>query len=532
MVFRGKPSGGCSRCRSRRLKCDQKTPSCSQCIRADQKCTGYRDLTALMFENQSDDVIRKAKRIHIKAALSRQKLYESEQRYRRLQQSPQSQQLTTPIDDEAACFVYGNYILDGKSANHYSFIEQLLPSNGDSAIRSAMKAVGLAALANIKTAPNLMRAAREEYTTALAHTNQALRDQSLSKEDSTLGAVILLGMFEIMTCNGSGSMQRWRNHVEGAGKLIEWRGEEQLRNLRGLSMFRHLKISIITNNIYTGKPTSSFLTHLCQVASEIETSETRFIDKFSNIAVRFSNFCAAVKNGELTEPWSILEAALSVDNDLIRWSSTLPSFFSYRTVPVDRDLDTQVQVQARVVYGDHYHIYNNLSAAMVLNNYRALRMVVHEYISGYAGEIQQLKHQFLGAAMLPTNEYSKLKSQSDEIAKHLVAGICASVPYHLGAVGNAVQNNTHIDPRNSPHGALGGYALIWPLYLAADRAISPPSLKRWAIMYMDRIGYSMGINQALAMSVLLNRGLPSRTLLDTEMEIPLGPDMPSEESSD
>jgi phosphoribosylformylglycinamidine (FGAM) synthase PurS component len=41
------------------------------------------------------------------------------------------------------------------------------------AVNSALTAVGLAALSNIRMSPQMMLKARREYTTALSHTNNA-----------------------------------------------------------------------------------------------------------------------------------------------------------------------------------------------------------------------------------------------------------------------------------------------------------------------------------------------------------------------
>lgn len=52
-------------------------------------------------------------------------------------------------------------------------------------------------MARINRRPELKRAAGEEYGRALIATNNALRDPVSAKSDSTLGAVILLGMYEV-----------------------------------------------------------------------------------------------------------------------------------------------------------------------------------------------------------------------------------------------------------------------------------------------------------------------------------------------
>lgn len=79
MVFCGKPSKGCTQCRGRRIKvfihvycdwnetandrekCDLLEPSCTQCIRANKSCAGYRDQLALKFRDESAKVVRKVR---------------------------------------------------------------------------------------------------------------------------------------------------------------------------------------------------------------------------------------------------------------------------------------------------------------------------------------------------------------------------------------------------------------------------------------------------------------------------------------
>ncbi|KAF7537455.1 hypothetical protein G7Z17_g12844 [Cylindrodendrum hubeiense] len=60
MVYCGKPSKGCSTCRDRKIRCDQKEPSCGQCVKRHQDCPGYRNQVDLMFRDESSHVINKA----------------------------------------------------------------------------------------------------------------------------------------------------------------------------------------------------------------------------------------------------------------------------------------------------------------------------------------------------------------------------------------------------------------------------------------------------------------------------------------
>jgi hypothetical protein len=62
MVYCGKPSKGCSNCRERKVRCDQREPTCGQCEKRQQACPGYRNMVDLMFRDESNHVIKKATR--------------------------------------------------------------------------------------------------------------------------------------------------------------------------------------------------------------------------------------------------------------------------------------------------------------------------------------------------------------------------------------------------------------------------------------------------------------------------------------
>lgn len=50
---------------------------------------------------------------------------------------------------------------------------------------------------------------------------------------------------QLMTGEGGKSVHRWRNHIEGATRLLELRGSEQLRTPQGLEMFTNLRSLIV-----------------------------------------------------------------------------------------------------------------------------------------------------------------------------------------------------------------------------------------------------------------------------------------------
>lgn len=49
-----------------------------------------------------------------------------------------------------------------------------------------------------------------------------------------------------MTCSDNLFIDRWMKHIEGAAKLIEFRGSEQLSRLEGLELFTNLRAQIVS----------------------------------------------------------------------------------------------------------------------------------------------------------------------------------------------------------------------------------------------------------------------------------------------
>lgn len=63
MVYTGKPSRGCGMCKSRRIKCDEKRPTCGNCKKSGRDCPGYPDEFDLVFRDENKAMARKARKV-------------------------------------------------------------------------------------------------------------------------------------------------------------------------------------------------------------------------------------------------------------------------------------------------------------------------------------------------------------------------------------------------------------------------------------------------------------------------------------
>ncbi|BAE56106.1 unnamed protein product [Aspergillus oryzae RIB40] len=238
MVFCGKPSKGCGECRSRKIRCDQARPTCSQCIKGNRVCPGYRDELSLMFRDESQQVVRKAKagnagRRARKAPKSTRMLSPSGSSPQGTTTSsslasdisdfndlsdlypspPAAQQVTGPIspkiapppsyqftEDEAVCFFLRFNAWPGAcwimefSPDFFVIPEVTLSQQ---AMKASLVAVGTAMLSRIRQDGPLKIAAEKEYGNALNLMYTAVMDEEEAKSNPTLGAVLLLAIFEV-----------------------------------------------------------------------------------------------------------------------------------------------------------------------------------------------------------------------------------------------------------------------------------------------------------------------------------------------
>lgn len=230
-----------------------------------------------------------------------------------------------------------------------------------------------------------------------------------------------------------------------------------------------------------------------------------------------------------------------------------------------------------MVWGSSYHVYQSIAASSMWNNYRSSRILIHELI---IETVTGLDSSTTDQASYLQRQH--LSNQSRQIARQLVEDICASAPFHLGAGSEdkddiAVSYSESTSPLNfsdwshipeassvaskhwspsreqpsgwnsspggnssfskiSNHSSLnsseagstdlfrisgaGGLTLVWPLLIAANSGLASPELRNWITGCFDKIGHSMGINQALAMGKLLRNSRDSRAWLTPELGSP------------
>lgn len=199
---------------TRSCQCDRDVPSCSQCIRAGKICQGYRDTVALLFRDQTQKTAAQVQQSKLAepfkvmtmvASRSKEALGEALIQSYTTSESQLlpsfATNLTTNLEERATCYFFYNYVIDGSDNRlhmGYQYLKTIyLNEVVSSTMTDAIVALGLAGIANTFKDRKIMISAASRYNAALQSVNKALEDTEEAKKDQTLGAVMLLSLYEV-----------------------------------------------------------------------------------------------------------------------------------------------------------------------------------------------------------------------------------------------------------------------------------------------------------------------------------------------
>lgn len=95
--------------------------------------------------------------------------------------------------------IFKYYVGTRQNPGVLPYLSDLIHTEPSEALQATIKAIGLACMSRIYHVPELRRSAGEEYSKALRATNANLQDAVSATSDSTLGAVVTLSLYEVMS---------------------------------------------------------------------------------------------------------------------------------------------------------------------------------------------------------------------------------------------------------------------------------------------------------------------------------------------
>ncbi|KAI9648508.1 hypothetical protein NHQ30_003143 [Ciborinia camelliae] len=512
------------------MHCDAIPTGCTQCRNAGRQCPGYRSQVDLIFREETKNVIKKAKVKHEKG---KQKSSESvspnsttaysttPSLTSSLDHSPQEMvvrtsrpsqvisinylNITPSIEDKATAFFLSNYVIGdhGPTRGHLDHLSDLYESDSiDDNLVAAVHAVGLAGYSHSAKAPHLMNQARAQYARSLQLTNAALQSPTAVKKDSTLLAILILGIFETITGRNQTSMKAWAEHIHGAAAVIKLRGPEAIKSKGGIRLLAQVTSSLLISCIQRDIPLPKYIVEMTRFAENNMTNvDPAWVAQ--KTMIDYTAFNARYHAGYYTDPHDLLNDADALDERFLAFFTNIPKGWEYITVHTEDDSD--------VVFDGYYHIYYDHWVAQIWNAIRELRILLNETIR----EVLLKDFASLSPCLLGP-EYAERFQICTEIMYQLQADILASVPQHVGYTAkSSTPTKLWSGFRTDGFGAefptirfSGGYFLIWPLFLVGNIRISTPEVRAFCVKNLRYIGTQMGIEHANLLANIVEQKIP------------------------
>ncbi|KAI2627532.1 hypothetical protein GGR54DRAFT_418216 [Hypoxylon sp. NC1633] len=542
MVYCGKPSKGCQMCRTRRIKCDETKPTCNQCAKSRRQCPGYKDEFDLVFRNETQATERRARKASRKASV--QKKVKSDSSSPKLQVSPVFANgikssleqavipaLGIPVDHQASCHFVSNFILvpqGGSTRGFMDFVIPLLKEKSQGHLQHAFNACSMAFLSNrAGTGGRFADKALHEYTKALNETNAALRDPERQLADSTLTAVLLLGLFESISAKQIG-MLNWGSHTEGAIQLVKARGKKQLKTKVGLTIFIAVRTQMIIHSLTSGTApingpdwwiddavrdgTAAKCHRLMIKTGELRAAVTRLMNSMARTPANIDVMLDMIRRLQ------------TVDREVVAWMRNVPEDWRFRTVAWEDRIPGGDYARAEVFPG-RIDIYRDFYIASVWNTSRTARLVLASLVVRCAAWV------CAPVDYRTTPEYAT----AARTCVDTITDVIASVPYHLGWHLQASKRHVVQEAAAAHFGAgafacgqedsvkaLAGYWLTWPLICMNSMDYTTDAQRAWIHGRLRYIGNELGVRYAHILSRLRIR-IPSMLIRrDGLMATPYG----------
>ncbi|KAJ6160496.1 hypothetical protein N7470_003892 [Penicillium chermesinum] len=400
-------------------------------------------------------------------------------------------------------------------------------------MQSGLTAVASAMFSRVKKINSLNHVARKEYAMALSALNKALVDVKEAKANQTLGAVVLLAIYEVSPCpdvsepplagkltplgmqivtsRSREDIALWTNHISGATALLDLRGPEQLQSEAGLRLFLHLRYQVIVSCFQRDQRVPDSLLDRTRFIMDFRPAEAHGHRLIVTIG-KLSNLRADIFAGKFSDPQQIITAASAIEAELIAWLASLPPEFSYQTEEKSPyDFDFQYRCRGLTPLDKQYHVYPSLWVCNSWNQYRSARILVSEIILSHMRQVSD------ASSMRSLSEEFRLHCKTLRATIHrLAVDTCRSVPFYFGA--HQVDSNAGVAVP-PPESYIGGLMLLWPLFLSGIAESPNSPVRRWVVQCLSMIGNSMGLDQALALADLVNSD-PGilRSTIDAEAE--------------
>jgi len=340
----------------------------------------------------------------------------------------------------------------------------------------AVSATALATFARRVRCDTYLETARRNYSLALVRTNEALADPSASLLDSTLAAVLLLGLFEAVVFQGGQAPTNWTAHTFGAMQLLRLRGKGQFKSPVSQKLYAQASNNIKTSCIQKSVPLpADFVAFNKEVGGLLDPDDPAIqlapvVDRVAHIKAQ-----SLVKADA-----KLVREAWLLDCEIADFGRKLSDKMQYTT---HEDLPPITGAGL-----DFAHEYPNLRAAKVWNALRLLRQFLVSFISNVASEeVDRDEASFASTnlASLDNTSWKALSRYAMDNMDDISAQILASVPSFL--------ESCPTERRFFP----AARSLVWPLSIIETSSICSEPYRVMAAAYLQELARDLNMPQAV-----------------------------------
>ncbi|MCJ1474839.1 hypothetical protein MMC13_003499 [Lambiella insularis] len=449
-----------------------------------------------MFRDESEDVVRKARGKRVNESFEETEavipvpgdadesasLMATAQLFPRLldHHAPPA----TGIEEQGIRFCLSNYLLGpGKPFNFrrgdMSFLQNGTRIPMNKMLVEAITSVGLAGLSNVEDKPSLMVLARSKYASALHMTMEALRDPEELKFNRTLRLVVILAMFEMITCD-SDTVKTWTKHLDGAAALIMSRALTGSMHKDDDPMLGQLSYGLFMGSVLRedfDPRTIDVWTGICRkYREELEPPAS----SLAEIIFQYVRLRQSINKREVTDLTTIVFKLLAIDADLANWAADLPPDWRFFPITRNDDLEDFFEGQA--------YVYKDFKTNLIWSHFRTCRLLVIDVLLDY-----------LSALPAPSSVTSSLDRDTQRqlclsVSSQLSREICLSIPHHRSGYYGQTERLRGLSPA-----VASSFTLLSPLKVAAGTRGASDALCAWATRLLYKLGRTMGIKLALVM---------------------------------
>ena len=195
---------------------------------------------------------------------------------------------------------------------------------------------------------------------------------------------------------------------------------------------------------------------------------------------RFIDIHASIRNDNFIDSSSIIREAHACEVELETWEVQLPIQWEFTTLStVDGE---------HGMFRGQYHTYRDFWTARIYNHYRWARILVNELLLMHLDRVSSC----------PFNIEQQREKSLATISK-MALDICTSVSSQFWRHSAKDAKIRFVPAMN------GVFLLLFPLAVAGSAKGVPEDLHHWVIALLDKIGNTMGVQQALKLIPMTKR---------------------------